>query len=168
MIFHTRIITLPRSGHTWLAQLLQYAIGDEMVYSEYHSNGKTLENSPEINVQKTHDFELDVPTDDEFVKIIQYRNFNDATESWYQIAPNAPFLFTNNRSEFERKAREWRSKWEDKWLGGSTDRRIYISYYALRKYTQLELTKVIMEMTGLRYAAAYERAMKAIYTYPAK
>lgn len=82
MTFHrTRWVTFPRSGHSWAVRMLQHALPG-IVYDEHHGTGRTLENSPEIHLQKTHDFALDVPISEEFRHIVQVRDFVKSMESW--------------------------------------------------------------------------------------
>jgi hypothetical protein len=115
MIHRTRIVTFPRSGHHWLVRMLQHALGDEMVYSEYHETGVTLESDPTVNVQKCHDFELDLPYKPEFRHVVQVREFLPAVLSWWKIykgweSKSAPELirFIQEKQEFYKL---WNRRW---------------------------------------------------------
>jgi hypothetical protein len=121
----TRIVTFPRSGHHWLVDGLvkQYSIK----YDEHHSTGNTLENS-DCEVQKTHDFELNVEKVEGYNHVIQLRNPLRAIESWHKIHnDHHPFpLFFQEKIAFY-------SKWMQKWVMEPTPNSIIICYEDMLK-----------------------------------
>ena len=127
----TRFVTFPRSGHHWLVSMLQERLGDEFVYSEYHSNGKTLENSPEVTAQKTHDFELDLPKNPEYLHIVQCRVIDDCIKSWEKIAPDWP----NKKDHY--------GNFVSKWIVSPVPNRLIVYYHELLESTEEWVNKVV-------------------------
>jgi len=127
----TRFVTFPRSGHHWLVSMLQERLGDEFVYSEYHSNGKTLENSPEVTAQKTHDFELDLPKNPEYLHIVQCRVIDDCIKSWEKIAPDWP------------EKRHHYGNFVSKWIVSPVPNRLIVYYHELLESTEEWVNKVV-------------------------
>ena len=111
--------------------MLQERLGDEFVYSEYHSNGKTLENSPEVTAQKTHDFELDLPKNPEYLHIVQCRVIDDCIKSWEKIAPDWP----DKRYHY--------GNFVSKWIVSPVPNRLIIYYHELLESTEEWVNKVV-------------------------
>lgn len=116
----TRFVTFPRSGHHWLVSMLQERLGGEFVYSEYYDTHKTLENSPEVTAQKTHDFELDVEKKQEYLHIVQCRVIDDCIKSWEKIAPDWP-----------PEKRLFYGKFVSKWIVSPVPNRLIVYYHDL-------------------------------------
>ena len=127
----TRFVTFPRSGHHWLISMLQERLGDEFVYSEYHSNGKTLENSPEITAQKTHDFDLTFPKNPEYMHIVQCRVIDDCIKSWEKLVPSWP----NKRCFY--------GEFVSKWIISPVPNRMIVYYHDLLDDAEVWVNKVI-------------------------
>ena len=127
----TRFVTFPRSGHHWLISMLQEKMGEEFVYSEYHSNGKTLENSPEVTAQKTHDFDLSLTPNPEYRHIVQCRVVDDCIKSWEKIAPDWP------------EKRHFYGNFVSKWIVSPIPNRLIVYYQDLVKSPELWVDKVI-------------------------
>lgn len=167
IVNRTRIVCLPRSGHTWLANVLGAALGSAMVYSEFHSNGKTLENSPEINVQKTHDFGLDTPYEAAFVYIIQTRNFPDRCLSWFKLEPHAPFDFSGDYVRFTEAAHAWSEAWQKKWLRIAQDKSLLVlRYEELVADPIVSVCRVLGAITDLVDPTTFAKA--ALMRFPPK
>jgi hypothetical protein len=111
--------------------MLQENLGDEFVYSEYHSNGKTLENSPEITAQKTHDFDLALPKNPEYIHIVQCRVIDDCIKSWEKIAPDWP----DKRHHY--------GNFVSKWIVAPVPNRLIVYYHDLLDDAEVWVNKVI-------------------------
>lgn len=83
-IHRTKIVSFPRSGHHLLIRGLQAVFESELVYSEFYKSEHNMENCPFVNVQKSHDFDLDEEIDPELKYVVLVRNYNDAIKSWYK------------------------------------------------------------------------------------
>jgi hypothetical protein len=85
MIKKTKVVTFPRSGHHLLVRGLQWALQNELVYSEGYESPHNMDNCEFVNLQKTHDFELTEPIEPEMNYLVQIRPFELAVESWYKM-----------------------------------------------------------------------------------
>ena len=88
MIKKTKFVTFPRSGHHLLMRGLQWALQDELVYSEGYKSPHNMDKCPCVNIQKTHDFDLSEPVLPEMNYIVQIRPFELAVESWHKLEPS--------------------------------------------------------------------------------
>lgn len=128
----TRFVTFPRSGHHWLVSMLQERLGSEFVYSEYYDAHKTLENSPEVTAQKTHDFELDVEKKEEYLHIVQCRVIDDCIKSWEKIAPDWP-----------PEKPLFYGKFASKWIVSPVPNRLIVYYHDLVASTDEWVDRII-------------------------
>lgn len=79
---HLLSVSLPRSGHHYLASLLERLFSDEFRYCEYYTEDGCCRSVPcqlaggcRVFLQKNHDFDLRVPVDLPGVTyVVQYRN----------------------------------------------------------------------------------------------
>lgn len=124
-------MTFPRSGHHWLVSMLQEKLANEFAYSEYYDSGKTLENSPEISAQKTHDFNLDCPKHPEYIHIVQCRVIEDCIKSWEKLDPNFP----NKQKHY--------GDFVSKWIVAPVPNRLIVYYHDLLEFTDEWVNKVI-------------------------
>jgi hypothetical protein len=140
-------VSLPRSGHHLLVDILADYIGDEFVYADsygvrdVHGNKtaiaglpRTLSTCPEANYEKTHDFDLDVdlyPADNR-VFIVQYREPVAAIVSHYLFGTNGEPGDRKTWEEFARIRAVYFHKFKEKWIDGS-------------EYINLPVTKVPYE-----------------------
>lgn len=82
-IHKTKIVSFPRSGCHLLVRGLQILLQDELVFSEFYGVEHNMENSPCVNLQKSHDFNLTDEIDPNMKYIVLHRNPLQAVESWY-------------------------------------------------------------------------------------
>jgi hypothetical protein len=159
----TRFVSFPRSGHHWLVSLLSHALGDRLQYSEMYTGGGTLESNPNINLQKTHDFDLSTPVSDEYQHLVLVRPFNECVLSWFLMeGPKAPFF--NDFGAFARAQHRFYKAFMAKWADGPVPNRLLIRYTELRENCVETLAGVLCHM-GLPYEervdAAYTGALRA-------
>lgn len=83
-IHRTKIVSFPRSGHHLLIRGLQAVFESELVYSEFYKSEHNMENCPYVNVQKSHDFDLDEVIDPELKYVVLLRDEDDSILSWYK------------------------------------------------------------------------------------
>lgn len=163
MTFHrTRWVTFPRSGHHWAVRLVQHALPD-IVYDEHYTTGKTLENSPEIHLQKTHDFDLAAPVSSEFRHIVQVRDFVKSMESWKRVFE-------------ELKIPEWREQdmldhykgFITKWVINHVPNRLIVHYGDLMEWTPAFLSEIIEHVCDIPTSESTRLAIEAVKSEPPK
>jgi hypothetical protein len=136
-ILRTRVTFL--SGHHYLTRLVQNALPD-IVYDEHHQTGKTLENSPEVHLQKTHDFSLNVPKVKEYQHIVQIREFSASADSWKVLVPDNTYP---NMLEFYHK-------FMLKWVYGAVPNRLLVKYEDLVMRPLITVPKVLRHLNSPR------------------
>lgn len=163
MTFHrTRWVTFPRSGHHWTVRMLQHALPD-IVYDEHHSTGNTLENSPELHLQKTHDFMFDVPISTEFRHIVQVRDFVKSMESWklQRDSLHLPTLTPEGMVEFYHA-------FILKWVIGEVPNRLIVHYSDLITWPHATLSEIIEHVCDIDPGEALKLAKRAVALEPPK
>lgn len=163
MTFHrTRWVTFPRSGHHWTVRMLQHALS-EIVYDEHHTTGKTLENSPELHLQKTHDFDLDVPISPEFRHIVQVRDFVKSMESWklQRDDMHLPKMELATMLAFYHA-------FVLKWIIGDVPNRLIVHYSDLLTWPHATLSEIIEHVCAIDPGEALTLARRGVAFDPPK
>lgn len=135
----TRIVTFPRSGHHWLVDGLLQA-NPKLKYNEHHQTGGTLENC-DCDLQKTHDFLLDVPKKEEYKHVIQFRNPLRSVQSWYELVKESEH--TPPYAEFFLSKIKFYSKWFEKWVMEPTPNSMIVCYEDMLKDYDTIVSKVL-------------------------
>lgn len=78
----TYLVSLPRSGHHLLVRGLTEAMNHKLVYSEYYNSAHNMQNCDHVNLQKSHDFDLDLEINPEFKYIVLVRDDRQSMLSW--------------------------------------------------------------------------------------
>ena len=145
-VLPTRVVTFPRSGHHWLIELLQERLGDKIfLYTEHYTDGgKTLETGyPGVNVQKTHDFDLEVPKVSWYRHVVQVRRVQDCLKSWRKLeesrGPVPP--------RFEEQKTHFYGLWVSRWIVEDVPGRLIVRYEDLVKDTDRWLKTIIDHIT---------------------
>ena len=109
----TIIVSFPRSGHHLLVRGMLAAMPEQIVYSEFYKSAHNTMNCEFVNLQKTHDLELETPINPDAHYIVQIRGFELAVESWYKLAKSEGYdgdfeTFRDSKSEyFDRFMEKW-------------------------------------------------------------
>jgi hypothetical protein len=86
-IYVTSCVTFPRSGHHWLTRMLELYFSGRINYCEiYHDLDKKIDLCPETNYEKSHDFDLKYPILNDRKYLIQIRDFDNASISYYRLS----------------------------------------------------------------------------------
>lgn len=121
----TMLVSFPRSGHHLLVRGLTEALDHRLVYSEFYSCVHNFETTPYVNLQKNHDFRLDLPFTDELHYIVLYRDFDPAVESWYKVSDARD---TMTLEEFKAAKRPYYDGLIYKWVTQYRDRTEVVRY----------------------------------------
>lgn len=132
LIHRTQCVSFPRSGHHLLERLLHSYFGDERWrYCEsYEDSGRTLDNDPETNFEKTHDLDLATEARDDRHYLVQIRYPIESLVSWYrwscdrqgaEDSPGAWVNFAIQRSAF------WMMFYR-KWVLNHVPNRLIVNY----------------------------------------
>lgn len=81
-------VSIPRSGHHMLMNLLRDVFGETFTYCVFYAGSPCCQTIPctrPVSIQKSHDFELDQPIDNKLLYIVEYRNFVSSTISDYKM-----------------------------------------------------------------------------------
>ncbi len=167
MIHRTRIVTFPRSGHHWLIRLLRHALGDSMIYAEYHQDGGTLENNASFNLQKDHDFDLSTPIVPEFHHLVQIRAFDPAMASWRKLLEEEKRM-PWGLSHFKSIRRPYYDGFRKKWIEGDVPNRLIVEYEALCQHPVATLTSVLQHITLMGQSESMLRSIDAVLQEPPK
>lgn len=152
-------VTFPRSGHHLLMSMMQKYYGDEMVYCENYSHcGQVWCPDPKTTVQKTHDLDLDVPTDLDVDYVIQMRNVRPAIESWYKSATIHKWT-TLPWPDFLEEKMAFYEAWSRKWLKPFGPDAPCIQYATLVEHPALSLAMAIGDECNVKRSRAIAGAM---------
>jgi len=83
-LIKTHLVSFPRSGHHLMVRGLTEALGNKLVYSEYYTSKHNMDNCRFVNLQKSHDFELTDPVNENENYVVLIRDFAPAIKSWYE------------------------------------------------------------------------------------
>ena len=150
MIHRTKNICFPRSGHHALSDVLLSYFGDEMHYCEFYLQPeKRINDCPETNFEKNHDFELGVPFKPEFRYLVQIRNPIDALASWKAMT---------ERTSGVPLPGDWTLKGLDFWAGFAkkwvfqpiAPPKLVVTYERMLQHPFEICTQVIQFLTGVQ------------------
>lgn len=164
MIYRTRVVTYPRSGHHWLVKMLTHALGSELHYVDIYETHKNLESNPEINLEKTHDFNNDTPTSG-FKIIVQIREFLPAVTSYWKLQPNWQTDAVACK-KFIRWQRGVYAKFVNRWVVGYVENRLTIHYEDLCSKTVNVVTDALAHITDMEFDRARALAEFAVAKEP--
>jgi len=121
-LHRTYIVSIPRSGQHLVARGLMWCLPDLVVYSENYQVGHRFNNNPAVNIQKEHDFNLDLPMDPNYRYVVLLRGFIPSIISWWRFTV-ATGAVDDNEDSFRRfiegKVDYW-AKFNDKWAPNAT------------------------------------------------
>lgn len=119
----TKLISFPRCGHHLLVRGLQWALQGKLIYSNYYESEHNFETCEYVNLQKSHDFNLDESIQDDLHYIILIRGFELAVESWYKsIGSEMPF------EDFRDSKLKYYDDFTEKYVANPPANSIVISY----------------------------------------
>lgn len=81
----TYLVSFPRSGQHLVARAMQWVYPDWFVYSEFYSTTHNIDNNPHVNLQKQHDFDLNMEIKDDFFYVVLTREFYGTVLSHYDL-----------------------------------------------------------------------------------
>ena len=147
MIRRTRCISFPRSGHHLLVDLLVLYLGDDLVYADRYGShdihGKRVDktpgspghcvpcsfkDNPQANLEKNHDYDLDIPHD--LPVIVQTRPVLDSIISWYNFQVDEAATEDSQIAweTFAESAARFRIGFDNKWVLPMLDQAVLIDY----------------------------------------
>lgn len=139
----TFIVSTPRSGHHLLIRGLDVSLNHKMVYSEYYNCAHNFANCDHVNVQKSHDFELDMPITDGFQYVVLYRDKDETMKSWFEASDSGGNL--NN----------WTLLWSayydgfmHKWVNNAKTNKLVLKYSELIE-NKAEIVEKVCEFMGV-------------------
>lgn len=103
MIHRTYLVSFPRSGHHWLVRMLQHYFGEELHYCEHYTQPECrMENCPETNLEKSHDFDFELKPAGRHVIVLYRKDAAASMLSWIKAEnPGEDFqAFTRTRQEY--------------------------------------------------------------------
>lgn len=135
-------ISFPRSGHHLLVQLLRAYCGSSFNYCEVYKRGHLLE-CAETNYLKTHDFDLQFQTPENWREIVQIRDPVEAIESWFGISPQDQA----DRQAFWDDKLKFYAAFMSKWMRPRRPHRIFVHYRHLIDEPYLTLWRVLRHVS---------------------
>lgn len=140
----TWFVSFPRSGHHMTIQMLRSYFGDDLRYvARYETD---LQNHPETNLVKSHDFELvDVPTD-EWKYIVLLRDPLEAIQSWYDLEVGDEKKSCEQDAFFKEKLEFWKG-FVEKWVIGQQKRALIFHYRQMTTRPIPTLARVIRHIS---------------------
>jgi len=134
------LVSFPRSGHHLLVRGLQQTSDHRVVYSEYYSVEHNMTNCDYVNLQKSHDFDLDLPIHDDLNYIVMFRSFDDAIQSWAKAEK------IDDLKQFSHDQRLYFDQFMDKWVFSDRPNIWLIDYDVLIKEKRSVLTNAARTM----------------------
>jgi len=107
----TYIVSTPRSGHHLLVRGLEAAANHKLVYSENYNCKHNFTTCDFVNLQKDHDFELDLDISKEFKYVVLWRPQAESLHAWYNATESNISL-----SKFIKKNGNYFDRFAEKWL----------------------------------------------------
>lgn len=148
-IHKTEFVSVPRSGHHMLVDLLKAYFGEALRYCEYYREPeKRFGRCAETNAQKNHDFNLTTPVRKDRRYVIQIRNPIDALASWTNLS-RLEGLFQSGqdvRHEYANRLAYWQG-FVRKWVVPTIPNRLIVRYENFVQRPEPELARVIRFMT---------------------
>jgi hypothetical protein len=137
-LHRTKIVSFPRSGHHLLVRGLQAVFESELVYSEFYKSKHNMSNCKYVNVQKSHDFDLDEVIDPELRYVVLLREEEEAMTSWYKQA----IIYEGQSKiypDFMAQKTEYYKKFKEKYwnIRGENIIVIYFPYFIQDKFLHL-------------------------------
>ena len=161
MIYRTKMVTFPHSGHHWLVRLLQHALGSEVRYSEKYLTGETLENAPAINLEKEHDFNGDAVIFPQCRYIVQIRQLAPALAGWGQGATGNVDLIRHVENQLP-----YYHRFIQKWVVSHIPNRLVVPYDTLRAEPVATVAAVLRHVADVGDSRAWAMAETAVEKDP--
>ena len=125
----TIIVSFPRSGHHLLVRGMLAAVPERIVYSEFYKSAHNVTNCEFVNLQKTHDFNLETPIVPDAHYIVQIRGFELAVESWYKLAVAEGHI--GSFEDFREEKSVYFDGFMAKWVNTDLPNKIVLPYHDL-------------------------------------
>jgi hypothetical protein len=139
--------TFPRSGHNVIMRVCLGYFEDDLHWNDNHQKGKCgIEKKPNwCNMEKSHDFDLDLKVRDDLMHIVGIRNPIHAIAGWKAM--------TQREGKTKQDWRPWckekmvfYARFVEKWLYTSVPNRLVVSYERLISCPETVCTAIIMHM----------------------
>jgi len=165
---HVQGVSFPRSGHHLLVDFLQHYFACRFVYCEYYHTCHQLPcANPANNLQKNHDFDLNLPTDGAGDYLLQYRHPLYAVTSNYFLhlsgEPHRGEPFEAGKEpiriwhEFAVRDVEWWKVWMRKWILGNDNPRVWTLAYEDLLHHPVEMLSAAAEYLCPSHTADRQR-----------
>ena len=146
-IYPTQCVTFPRSGHIILQRVLKKYFGDKLNWTDvYKWPERGFAKNKECNLEKTHDFDLDVPIKPDRLYLVQIRNPFNALAGWKVMHLDEGVTKKDWRPWFRQKARYW-MQFTHKWLYSPVPNRLVVPYEKLTGNPVYAFSRIIVFMT---------------------
>ena len=119
----TKLISFPRCGHHLLVRGLQWALQGKLIYSNYYNSNHNVSNCEFVNLQKSHDFDLDEPISENYHYIVLIRGFELAVESWHKVIQPP-----QNIEYFRESKLKYYDDFTEKWVLPQIQNKIVLPY----------------------------------------
>ena len=131
-IKQTLFATFPRSGHHVMQRVCHAYFGDRLHWCDIHKCGDQgfIKNPKFCNMEKNHDFDLDVPIRQELQHVIQIRHPIFAIAGWKAMHQREGKVKRDWRPWCQEKMNFY-SKFCTKWLYTSVPNRLVVPYERL-------------------------------------
>lgn len=124
----TYLVSFPRSGHHLLVRGLTEALSHRLIYCEFYNGRHNFEHCEWTNLQKSHDFDLQLPFDEQYNYIILIRAFELAIDSWYANVIKYEG-YEGDLETFRDGKKEYFDAFNEKWvISPSADNKLIITY----------------------------------------
>lgn len=159
-----------------MVDLLRVALGTSLNYTRHYVEGNpnsgytTLENTPEVNAQKCHDFDEKCPINPEYVHIVQTREFAPAAVSRWLLDQTRLEIFKKEDPEtflaWMNQVAGYYKRWTAKWIDGPVPNRVIIRYEDFNRCPVEALEVVLGAMTNLSPERIKMKAIQACLIRP--
>lgn len=127
----TKIVSFPRSGQHLLVRGLQWILQGKLIYSNFYESAHNFENNEFVNCQKSHDFDLQEPYQEDLNYIILIRAFEPAVESWWEAEGHQLGNQTVTLKDFRHAKMDYFDKFNEKWVLNPKENQLVIPYHEL-------------------------------------
>jgi hypothetical protein len=136
----TYLVSFPRSGHHLMVRGLTEAANHKLVYSEGYTPAHNFDTCDHVNLQKSHDFDMDLEIKPDLTYIVLIRAFELAVDSWIKAEQ------IEDAESFRDSKVEYYDQFMAKWVSPSNENVLVITYPYLTDYKTSAITDAAHHM----------------------
>lgn len=129
----TYLVSFPRSGHHLLVRGLQRVMEHKLIYSEFYTVKHNFSTCRFVNLQKSHDFDLQQEIKPDYKYVVLIRNMEDALISWWKTTDRKVKL-----ANFIRRNEKYYLDFMMKWSNPAERKVIDYDWFIWNKYSVIE------------------------------